>query len=141
MRPTYETNDDRAVQRAVLRQLCECWRCDGHEMKRFAEIDVALMRKGRVVALSEIKGRRNAHDEYETYMVSAHKVEAGIRWERSLRVPYFVVVKFTDGLYYTRPSAVEFFLGVGGRVDRGDEGDIEVVAHFAAGSLRRVSRA
>lgn len=105
-------------------------------MTAFSEIDYALTRGQNVLALVEVKTRTNALGAYATYMISAHKIEFGLRWERTFGIPFLLVVEFTDGIYWVKVSEIPFKVEMGGRRDRGDKDDTEIVVHFKSSLMR-----
>jgi hypothetical protein len=130
VRPAYETASDQRNETEVISLVCRIWRCLARKAPKFYQNDYFLVRGDDVVAVVEIKCRENAHDKYSTYMLSAHKWMHGVAWEGSLKVPFLLVVQFTDGLYYCRPKECKRLVRIGGRVDRNDRADIEPVVHI-----------
>lgn len=141
MRPTYENAGDVRGQHDVALALCAAWGVSARPCPKFYELDYMLVRGEAVRALVEIKRRTNAHDAYPTYMVSAHKWVRGIQWDEVLSVPYFLVVEFTDGIWYCRAKGVRGELRYGGRVDRGDAQDMEPVVHVPMSAFKMVVNA
>ena len=55
------------------------------------------------------------HDKYPTYMVSLHKTEARLERIQVTGLPAYLVVRFTDGVYYWEMREGEFTVSVGER--------------------------
>jgi hypothetical protein len=60
---------------------------------------------------------------------------------KAARVPGFLVVSWTDCVGMISVDADEVVPGVGGRTDRGDPDDVELVVHIPVAKFRVVSEA
>jgi len=129
-RPTYVTPADEAVERVIADTVGVSWNCSPTKLAKFNSIDFALTRDGNVSGWMEIKRRTNAHDKYPTYMISFDKWKNLILTANASQLPAFLVVQFTDGLYYLHSHIPPTHIEVGGRFDRNDSQDVEPVAHF-----------
>lgn len=142
MRPTYETERDRQLERITIEVAAKRWQVTAVKLPQFDEVDYALVRGGRVVGVAEVKTRSNQHDTYQTYMISLRKVMRGAALELSAGLRFVLVVGFTDGVWYCRPSKEQDCnVSIGGRKDRGDEQDVEMVLHIPISAFRRVADA
>ena len=139
VRPSYETSEDREREQAIVLAVCAAWRCEAQAAPRFYQHDYFLTRGEDMVAVVEVKARTNPHDQYRTYMLSAHKYLHGVAWEGSLQVPFLLVVGFTDGVWFCRPRKCRTFVRFGGRRDRGDAQDMEAVVHVPMEEFKRLN--
>ena len=86
---------------------------------------------GSVISWVEIKVRTNPIRQYPTYMISMKKLRTAMECYRETRKDVFLLVRWsccTVGRIslLERPDSV----GQGGRVDRGDPQDVEIVAYY-----------
>lgn len=135
----YQTPADLRRQDEVARACAEAWACEVERLGELGCIDVAFRRAGALSAYAEIKCRTNAHDRYPDYLIDAAKVERG-RWIAGYDgVPYLVIVRFTDGIWYARIRESDpLRIAAGGRVDRGDPMDIDRCAFIPMGAFRKL---
>ena len=78
----------------------------------------------------EIKVRNYASTDFNTYMISADKI-ARIRMLSSVSgIPSFLFVAWIDMVGY-QPADTPDYTAIGGRRDRGDPQDIEVLLHYS----------
>jgi len=130
MRPSYETSRDRLNQDFIRGILEEKWKCRLCDMPRNSAVDyVALDNAGTVKALIEVKCRTNPKNQYDSFLLSFHKIESCNAVSKGLCVPTLLVVGWTDEVAFVRlkePST--YNTKQGGRVDRGDPQDIHTVA-------------
>lgn len=125
MRPIYETSADRARENGVRVHLMERFGCAYQKAPPLYCIDGQLLNgEGRTVGLVEIKTRKNTHNKYPTYMLSASKWRKAMTLGDTMKVPVMLVVQFTDGIYMTRLKS-DYPKAQGGRTDRNDAMDIE----------------
>ena len=129
MRPRYERSWDLAAESIVLGEICRKWGCTSQKLPVRYKLDYLLLREGKGVAWLELKARTNARLAYPTYMISMGKVISAKELTGASGLPSFLLVQWKDELGYARlDSLSNFSVSVGGRVDRGDDDDIEPVA-------------
>jgi hypothetical protein len=138
MRPVYENKEDSKREADVAKILEKSWKCDLIKMPPKSPFDYAAKRGKLIEAIVEIKTRTNTFQKYPTYMISAEKVCACMQRSIYLRVPFYLVVQFTDGVYYWSSNQEGFTLDVGGRTDRGDTLDLEMVCHIPIDHFKRL---
>jgi hypothetical protein len=124
-RPVYETEADRQRERAVQEYLLRKIDCLWQEAPPKDNIDGYLFHPNQDLgAVVEIKIRTNRSTAYDTYMLSAYKWRNGLYRAKTLGVPFMLVVKFADGVFYTIVDDA-YEIGRGGRYDRNDRFDSE----------------
>lgn len=125
----YQTSADLSREDLVAEEASKKWNCAQIKLEKLGFIDRAFVRDGEVKAYAEIKTRTNAHDKYDEYLIDLKKIEHG-KWVSDYDgVPFVLVVKFTDGIWWVRINDdVRYRVGKGGRVDRGDANDIDTCA-------------
>ena len=132
MRPLYETPEDRSNEMKVAKLLSADWGCDLSKLKIACAIDFALTRGGKVAALMEVKCRKyssQALDNLGGIILSAHKVQAGMRWADTHGVKFIIALGLEDGIFFLSLNPGDkvdgFGLEIMGRKDRGDPQDME----------------
>jgi hypothetical protein len=125
-RPVYENNGDRSREQGVADLLAEKWGCSIFKMPHLCSVDRMAVDEAEVKAWLEIKCRTNSFDKYPTYMISARKIHDGLHLSRITRVPFILVVSWSDCVKYIKVEKT-YPLRVGGRYDRNDALDEEIV--------------
>lgn len=126
----YETKEDRERERGVANRVGLAWAVDMVAMPEHTWYDFCAIKDGVIKAYVEIKTRKNAHDDFETYMISSSKVQRGMMARQTLGVKFLLVVQWEDKLRWLDVAESHFFLKVGGTTKRNDPRDVEVMAHF-----------
>jgi len=131
-RPIYETEEDLKREKIVRNEIEKTWGVVTEKLPYKELVDVMLLVDGVCVGWAEIKNRDNHHDKYPTLMISLNKCEAGFIRSRLTGKPFYIVVKWSDGftLYHKLEDLKSFDIGIGGRWDRNDKGDVESVVHI-----------
>ncbi len=94
-------------------------------------IDYAFLRDGAVVGFAELKCRTIRRDAFPTMMISLGKIISAQALYRVTHVPIVLVVEWTDWVGWTQiagENACDYQTALGGRKDRNDEQDNDVVA-------------
>lgn len=129
-RPIYETDRDLAEEGAAAKLLCQPHGLLHIKLPMRYEIDFMLRRGPALYGWLEVKVRPGV-TKHRTYMVSAQKVLTGNLLANQFGGRFLVLVRDGDKLLVL--DAVKqkpVLVGVGGRDDRGDDQDIEPVAHY-----------
>ena len=137
-RPIYETKEDSKRESDVAKLLQKSWNCDLVKMPPKSPFDYAAKRGKLIEAIIEIKTRTNPYKKYPTYMISAEKVCQCMQRAIYLRVPFYLVVQFTDATMFWAAKTLDFTVEVGGRKDRGDSQDTELVCQIPINNFKRV---
>ena len=125
MRPLYETDFDRARESNVLEYIQSKIDCRVTKAPPKANFDAFLVGPDNLAtAMVEIKTRNNASTKYPTYMISASKCTKCNELAESYKVPFVLVVRFTDGVFATTVKG-KYLVEMGGRYDRNDPRDRE----------------
>ena len=135
----YESDDDRKRENEVADVVAIAWHCRQVKREDLDCIDRELQREWKTVAYLEIKCRNNPSTKYAYYMIDAAKLRGGFRVAEKEGKPFFLAVKFTDGIFWTRVTEEKLSLeGTGGRTDRGDPNDIEKCCYIPMTLWRRI---
>jgi hypothetical protein len=130
MRPTYESEADLAREGGVAAIIEGLWGCKLVKLPISYHLDFAATRAAKCVAFCEVKTRNYSMQDIDKmggYLLSLRKWIAARDLCLGSGVPFILVVKTLDGVYYA--AFVTDFLPddllVRGRKDRDDWQDIE----------------
>ena len=142
IRPVYETEKDRKMEQAIINELSDAWKIFYQKLPIKHRLDFALLDdKKAVIAWAEVKRRDNDSTTYDTYMLSLDKYMSGMQLFKLTGLPFYMVVKFSDGLYYCEVSLLSYAqlnISFGGRTDRGDSQDVEPCIYFDSNLFKKV---
>ena len=135
-----ETPEDLKREQAVAEEVGKHW---GLRLEKLSDslyhIDRALVYGEHVLGWAEIKCRNRDRTTYTTFMMDFKKWMTGIDLYRTTNLPFVIVAKFTDGIwFYSYDELTKAYLRWGGRKDRGLQFDMEPVVHIPFGEFRRV---
>ena len=132
--PVRQTEEQLRQETEVASVIATEWHCIVDKLKPLSMIDRLCSRVNgnhvrEYLAAIEIKCRRNKVMEYPTFFIDEEKVKALRAARKLLGVQSFIVVRWSnvtgwfniDDVLYTRE---------GGRHDRGDDNDVEMVCHY-----------
>lgn len=129
-RPIYETSRDMDAEREIAETIAQKYNATAIKATRLYGLDWFFERDGYVVGMVEIKVRNYYRNDFTTYMISADKV-ARIRLLAGVTgVPAFLFVSWKDGIGYINLCDEPDYNAIGGRRDRGDDQDVEVMLHY-----------
>lgn len=136
MRPRYERPRDLTNEQRVAARMKE----RGIELRKLPisyRLDFAMFRDGKLRGFAEVKTRNNRHDTYPTLMISLGKVMAARQLAEVSETRSVLLVQYLDGIYWCN-FASPFEVAMGGRWDRGDDDDVEPVAHYPIEAFKMV---
>lgn len=134
-RPTYETKADRANELGVATKIAAAHSLEFCKLPRSYIADYAFLKDGKCVIVAEVKCRTNPADQYPTYMLSTLKRYSVRQLATELHARPLLVVQFTDQLLHINLNEEPDFIAEGGRTDRKDPQDVELVCHYEIGRL------
>jgi hypothetical protein len=129
-RPIYEKAQDRANELDVATRIAAAHSLNFCKLPRAYAADYAFLREGRCVIVAEVKCRTNAADAYPTYMLSVLKRYSVRQLAYELHARPLLVVRFTDALLHINLNEEPDSIAEGGRTDRNDSQDVELVCHY-----------
>lgn len=137
--PFYETEADRENERLVAEQLSVAWNCDFQKLRPAYQLDWMLMRNKRPIGFAELKTRNNSILQYPSLILSLSKWMRGKDLANELNVPFTIIAKYTDGIFWYTASDDRFTYGVGGRNDRAaiEDRDFEPVIYIPTNYFKR----
>jgi len=139
VRPMYESANDRVNETNVVSIIAPKWKCEAKKLPTSYFIDWVLMRDGKAAAFMEVKCRKNLKSKYPTLMLSLAKWMHGQQFAQAANVPFFVAVEWEDGIFWHKAGDVPVTIGFGGRVDRGDDQDMEPVVFIPVAAFKRAA--
>lgn len=134
----YESDKDRVTQKKIADQLAQLWKCDVMTMPKRHPVDF-LFGDTSGACWIEVKRRYVESKKYATLIIDKEKLVAGHRHSEATGLPFGIVVHWNDGIFFARvddPS--EYQCAPGGRRDRGDANDIDIVAHIPTQRFERL---
>ncbi len=140
MSPLYEDEASLSVERRIadraaaldgcLFEKFPLWR---HSRQTQIEGQFRKEWSGRLVKLVEVKDRKHRIGEYETLIIDEEKLKTGLVWASLCREPFHVIIQWENccgSVEVTKERFREWRSAKGGREDRGDAHDIDVVKHI-----------
>ncbi len=127
MRPLYETAEDRSKERQIIDMVAQRTGMKAVKLPKF-DVDFVLM-KGEVVwGVAEVKGRMK---HYPQMFVGLEKIQK-LRQYACTGLQARMIFATPEGIFAKKigPAEVDGWIGVGGRKDRGDSLDIELLCYF-----------
>ena len=138
-RPIYENEESLKAEQEMREVISSKWKVEAMKVPIRYKVDDYLLRDGDVVAIVEYKKRNMSSTCGKSLFISAEKIYFGRAYAEQAGVPFFMIFKFTDGLFFLNASEYEFKIGINGRRDRGDSQDIEPVGYIDKTKLRRIN--
>lgn len=136
-RPLYESQADLQNEVQVAEHLNKVWGCKFHKLPMSYSVDWMIIRD-KPVAFAELKCRKNDSTKYLTLMLSLNKWVKGSQFANELDIPFLIICRWNDGLFYHTVGESEVTYGIGGRTDRGDSQDTEPVVYIPVTSFKRI---
>lgn len=136
----YENQETKAHEAAVAARAARVVDASFQKFPISYQIDGWFAHGGKPVRLVEIKCRTYHRDDFETFMIDASKIEAGLRWAKLMDVPFVLIVQWTDqccALVVTDDTDISD-VQWGGRADRQDQNDMEPVIHFKQAKFKKL---
>ena len=131
-RPRYESKADLSNEDKIRKIYEEL----GYTVIKLApshRIDFMLIMGSRATGVVEFKRRNCNHDTYSTFFISEEKFLAGLKMAEDIEGDFVIAVEWNDGMYDFYASHVDphtLKRALGGRSDRGDPADREVMVHI-----------
>jgi len=135
-RPRYESSDNRDEQREIATALEGAWNATLVDLGDASEIDYVAIRDRQAVGLVEVKRRRNPMGKYPTLQISLTKIIAGLKLSISTNLPFILAIQWDDATGYVTIKAGTYNVVEGGRRDRGDPADVELMIEIDTGRFR-----
>lgn len=137
-RPMYENNKDLANEKEVAGLLSAKNGYVFHKLKIAYHVDWLIMEKGKPKYVAEIKRRLNPSNKYPTLMLSLQKWMKGKEMAAEMNIPFVLIIKWDDGVFFYKASSSEVTYGFGGRYDRDDSQDQEPMVFIPVDKFKRI---
>lgn len=137
-RPFYETEADRAREKAVAERVAKHFGYFAKKLPHAYPIDYVMVSGKDVQGWLEIKCRSHAMRDYPTLMLSAQKYSAGLRLGQATSLQVNLAVQWSDALGFLHLPC-DCVTKWGGRGDRGDWQDFEPTVHFGVEKFRIIA--
>lgn len=142
-RPLYESPDDLRNEQDVAQALGRIWYCHFVKLPLRYHVDFAILRDKELSAWSELKVRNYSMSQIHRmggYMLSLGKWSEARRLYDNSKLPFVLVVKTTDGLWYHTTEDFEHDgVAIMGRTDRNDWQDVEPCVILQTNRFKQVS--
>ena len=125
-RKMYETEAHLLAERKVADELEFDWKCVCQKLSYKLMVDFAICRDKHIKGWVEVKTRKISSTQLPQYMISMHKMNYAFNLSKDTGLPFFLVVQFTDGIYYYKYNGEKHSLKWGGRFKtQRDDQDLE----------------
>ena len=142
MRQLYETQDNLNSERDVATHLEKIWKCEMSKLPIRYHLDFVAQRGKNAVAFCEVKVRTYSMEQIGKmggYMLSLGKWSSAKQMCEASGMPFILVVKTTDGIWYAIIQSFEpDNVIVNGRQDRNDWQDIEPCVLINQSRFKRI---
>ena len=136
-RKTYETEEDKQREQGVADSMQKILGEDiivSDNLGISYRLDRVLLKDKKIIGWVEIKCPRKESPStmWQSYKISLRKIKDGLVWSRITKAPFYLVVKFSNGIKYAEIKLEEYkYYEVewGGRWKSArDKGDMELMA-------------
>ena len=125
-RKMYENAAHLKAERDVADVLEQAWKCELKKLSYKLTVDFAIVRESIIYGWIEVKCRNISYNHSKKYMISMHKINQARELSDKTGLPFMLVVKFTDGIYFYKDKREKHELKWGGRfATQRDEQDLE----------------
>jgi len=139
-RKVFETQDDLDNERQIADLVAKKWSVDMKKLPMSQRLDFAMLRKGKVAALCEIKQRSFTWNDYPDVILSASKVKYAKEMYETFAVKsFFVVSDRQNDIRYASIHDVNYELQFGGRTSTPrDNQDSELIIGISIYDFQRL---
>jgi len=125
-RKMYETKEHLEKERNIADKIEKLWDCKLKKLSYKLMVDFAICRGSDIKGWIEIKTRNIKSTSSPKYMISMHKMNYAFNLSKDTELPFFLIVKFIDGLYYYKYNGEKHSFKWAGRIKtQRDEQDQE----------------
>jgi|JYMV01.1.fsa_nt_gi hypothetical protein len=103
-RPIYENEVTLKNERTAADYLESLWGATLRKLPISYRIDFFVEKNGVGVGLVEFKRFNSKHNDFACVISSMSKWAKGIYWSKIFNIPYYLVIRFDDGIYGVRCS-------------------------------------
>lgn len=125
----YETQENLDNESRVMNAIAEKYGLELHKCPERYRMDAVFSKDGQMMFFVEFKCRKGKSNDYRAYVVSLSKAMAAEALKKATGLPVYLVVEWDD-MIGKIPMQNFRAVNVGGRTDRGDPNDFDLVAHY-----------
>lgn len=142
-RPIYETSENREAQEEIIYAYARAVRLIPVKMPRLSVFDYEMHDGNRVQQVVEVKARKKPMSRLTGnggYAISARKLRDLRAIARERHCTAYLVVRAADGIYAAPIpcTGTKWQRHIGGRTDRNDPADIELMEFVPASQFRSI---
>lgn len=134
----YETERDRQNEQRLMDAIGEAHGLHFVKLPIKYSLDALAFDDGDARGFFEFKSREISAQKFPTAMVNLGKVIAASNLSRATGLNCWLCVEWTDTVGVI-DFASPFEIGVGGRTDRDDRNDIDLMAHYPISGFRMLN--
>ena len=135
--PTYETQTDLANESRVMQAIADKYGLQLRKCPERYRMDAVFLTGGDIYCLVAFKRRNLASTTYPTFFISLSKAMAAAEIRDQTGIPVYLVVEWTDMIGRIDVRAYSK-VTIGGRKDRDDPNDYDLVAHYDIKNFERL---
>lgn len=137
MSQIYETDEDIANEARVLSAIAERYKVEVVKCPQKYEFDAMIVKGGKVESMIEFKHRSVASTAYPTAIIGLNKALYAHNFKQATGIPCNLVVEWTDMIGMV--NLKKFVnVSVGGRNDRNDPNDHQMLAHYKIEDFKKL---
>lgn len=138
MRPIYENSETKAIERKIADVVCKAFGVEMVKLPMSYQIDFVVLRDGVIKSVLEVKQRDINLTTYPTIILSMHKYMFGKKLNEEMGVPFIFVIGLKNGIFWVDLSDKKYPVALGGRTDRGDDQDVELVIQIPTSDFKEI---
>lgn len=134
----YESSKDLANENEVAKDISKSTGYVFHKLKIAYHVDWLILDKDKPKYVAEVKRRFNQSIKYPTLMISLQKWMKGKEMAKEMRIPFVLIIKWDDGVFWYKAGSSQVTYGFGGRYDRNDSQDQEPMVFIPVEKFKRI---
>lgn len=133
-RPTYETDDHLKKEEELAQFAAFRWNCKMRKQDKYNQFDYIAIKDKKIDAFVELRCRNNSIHKYPSCFITVNKLYNAHAIHQATGVKVLFLVGWDDRTGVADLTK-QYPVALGGRVDRDDPADIEIVAEIPISSF------
>ena len=133
-RPTYETDDHLKKEEELAQFAAFRWKCEMRKQDKYNQFDYIAIKDKKINAFVELRCRNNSIHKYPSCFITVNKLYQAHAMHQATGVKVLFLVGWDDRTGVADLTK-QYPVALGGRVDRDDPADIEIVAEIPISSF------